>query len=222
MAVDITQTGMAILSPFETLLVSFLSILPQLVAAIILLIIGYFISALVGYIVSKLLVKLGLDKKIEQAKLSDAIGHIELSGLSGTIVKWYLFIWFIIQAAAIINLENLSSLLNSFVMWLPDLILAVILLIVGLIVADIVVNKLTKTKIKSVRFVSIVTRVIILFFVLVIALKQIGLYVALAENTFLILLAGVCLAFVIAIGIGFGNALKDEAKGIIKNVKKNL
>jgi len=220
---DILVTSLQqVIDPFATLGLAFLNILPSIVIALIVLILGYFVSVFIGYIVRKLLEKLGLDKHLKHAKLSDAIGNIELSALSGLIVKWYLFLWIIVQATQIIQLSALSTMLNSFVSWLPDVLIALIILIAGLIIADVVYNKLKSTKLKSVRLVSTLAKVFIIFFVVVIALKQISLDIAIVENTFLILLGGIVVAFAIAIGIGFGPAIKDEAKAIIKNIKKHL
>ena len=64
----------------------------------------------------------------------------------------------------------------------------------------------------------------ILFWIIsiMIALEQIGVNISIAENTFLILVGAVALAFALAVGIGFGLAMKDEAKNILKQIKRKI
>ena len=220
---DVLLTGVAtVLDPFARLGIAFMNILPQIVVAIIVLILGYFLSLFIGYLVKKVLEKIGLDKKLKQANLADAIGHVELSSLAGTIAKWYIFLWVIIQAAEIVQLRAFSQMLDNFVSWLPDVLLAIVIMILGLIIADVAYTKLLKTKLKSVRFVSWLAKVMIIFFVVVIALKQISLDITIVEHTFLMVLGAICVAFAIAMGLGFGAALKDDAKKMLKNFKKHF
>jgi len=209
-------------NPLFNLWNNFVEILPGLIAAIILLVVGYFVASILGYVLHKILEKLGFDKAIEKAELSDALGHMELSALLGTILKWYIFIIFLGDAATLVNLGTLSVLLNKLLLWLPSLILAVIIFVFGLIVADFTEKELKKSKIKSFRVTGPISKVVIIFFVLIIALRQIGFYIALAETTFLMVLGSICLAFAIAVGIGFGVALKDEAKDMLKKFKKKF
>lgn len=217
--VDLLQTGEAMVTPLIVLWNNFVEIFPPLVAAIILMIVGYFIATVLGYALHKLVAKTGIDKKMDEAKLTDAIGHIELSTLSGIILKWYIFIMFLGQAANIVNLGTLSVLLNRFLIWLPNLIVAAVIVVFGLLLAEYAEVHMLKSTLKSVRATSMLVKVVIIFFILVTALKQIGLYVSLAENTFLILWGALCLAFAIAVGISFGFAFKEEAKGIINKFK---
>jgi len=223
MAEDILMSSFQqVVDPFETLGTAFVNMLPEIAVAIIVLILGYFLSVFIGYVVRKILEKMGLDKKLKDAKLADSIGNVELSSLAGSIMKWYLFLWIIVEATRIVELQAISRMLDSFVSWLPDVLTALVIMILGLIVADVASNKLMKTKLRSVRLVSGITKAVILFFVVIIALKQISLDIAIVENTFMIMLGGLVLAFALAIGIGFGSAMKDEAKGMLKSFRKNL
>ncbi|MFH1848552.1 MAG: hypothetical protein ABH879_00020 [archaeon] len=220
--VDIYTTGELMVNPFINLWNSFVEMFPGLIAAIILVIVGYFIAAFLGYVIHQILLRLGLDKRMESANLSDAIGHVELSGLTGNVVKWYIFIMFLAQAVAIVSLGSLTNMLTSFLFWMLNVLVGLVIVIFGLILADYVCKRLEKVKIKSVRAISVLVRVLIVFFVAVMALKQIKLDTGIAENTFLIIIGAVALGLALAIGISFGFALKEEAKGIIKIIKKNL
>ncbi|MBN2567756.1 hypothetical protein JXB02_06770 [Candidatus Woesearchaeota archaeon] len=223
MAMDsLYSTGQAMINPLITLWNGFVDLVPSLIAAIILAIIGWVIAVVIEKVVTKVLTKLKFDEKIKKANLTDKIGHLELSHLAGGVLKWYVFVIFLGEAFALISLGNLSVMINTFLFWLPNVILALIIIIIGLILADFVAERLVRTKIKSVRVLSVIVKIAILFFAFVIAFKQIGLYVSIAENTFLILLGAVALGLAIAFGIGFGMALKDEAKNILNDLKGKL
>lgn len=216
------DTGASMINPLVEMWNEFVDILPGLFWAVVLVIIGWFVAKFFGHLLERVLVKLKLDEHVKKAGLTDAFGHIELSHLSGLILKWYLFVVFLGDAVSLLKLGTLSLLLGSFLFWLPNVIIAMIIMILGLLLADFVADRLEKTKIRSVRIISVLVKAGILFFVTIMAFKQVGLYVAIAETTFIILLSGVSLALALAVGIGFGLALKDEAKGIIKGLKKKL
>lgn len=220
--VDFVGTGAFLMNPLVGLWNSFVEFLPGLFWAIIWAVIGWFIALFLGKLLEKLLIKLKLDKNVKKAGLTDKLGHLELSHLCGQILKWYVFVVFLGDAVALLKLGTFSALLKSFIFWLPNMILALVIIILGLLLADFVALKLEKTKLKSVRIVAVLIKVTIMFFVVIMAFKQLGLYVTIAETTFLIILSGVSLALALAVGIGFGFALKDEAKGILKDLKKKL
>jgi len=220
LAIDLATTGQAMVNPFVNIWDYFVQILPGLIAGIILLIVGYFIASILGYILHQILEKVGLDKSMEKARLSDAIGHMELSALAGSILKWYIFIVFLGQAAAMANLGTLSDLLVKLALWLPNLIFALIIFVFGLILAEYASTHLVKTKVRHVRGTGVLVKIVIIFFISIIALREVGLDISIAENTFLILIAGIILGLSAAFGIGFGMAFKDEAKAIIKKCKK--
>ena len=216
------DTGASMVNPLVEMWNGLIDLLPGLFWGIVLVIIGWFVASILGKVVEKILVKVKLDQKIKKAGLTDAIGHIELSHLAGVMLKWYIFIVFLGDAIALLKLGTMTILLGSFLFWLPNVIVALIIIILGLLLADFVTAKLEKTKVKSVRYVSVLVKVVILFFVVIMAFKQLGLYVTMAETTFLILLSGVSLALALVVGIGFGLAMRDEAKGIIKGLRKKL
>lgn len=220
--VDLYKTGEALINPFVELWNGLVELIPGLIAALALAIVGWFISSLLGKGIEKIFVKLNVDKKMEKSGLTDKLGHLEISHITGEFVKWYLFIIFLADAFQLINLGTLSLMITSFLSWLPNMLLGLVLMVLGLLFADFVAVKMEKTKIKSIRIIADILKIVIVFFVAIIALKQMGLYVTIAETTFLVLISGVSLALALAIGIGFGLALKDEAKDVIRGLKKKL
>jgi hypothetical protein len=213
------QTGGAIVQPLYVLWLDVINILPNLIAAIIVLIIGYFVGLALGHVVKVILEKIGLNKWIKNAKLSKALGHTNVPGITGELFKWYIFIIFLQQAVSLVNLGEISSLLNTLVLWLPNLLVAVVVVLVGLALAHYVEIKVTEhSKLRGLITLTKALKVVIILLVALIALRQIGVNVGILENTFLIVVAGISLAFAIA----FGSASKKDAAELMKKFKKNF
>ncbi|MEM3126805.1 MAG: hypothetical protein QW331_01925 [Candidatus Woesearchaeota archaeon] len=213
----------AILSPISILGQKFLEHIPNLIAAAVVLIIGYIISLFIGLVVRQLLERTKLDKVLVfHTKIFKAFGDFQLSHLAGLLVKWWVFVLFLPPAAELIKLNTLAQLLISLALWIPNLIAAVLIGLVGLVGAEYVNQKIISSKVRSAAAVGSTAKVLIVVFTLLISLQQIGISIDLAQNSFLIILSGIVFAVALAIGIGFGLGLKDEAKSIIKNVRKKL
>ena len=138
MAFDFSALGQSLLNPLVDLWHSFLAVLPGLIAALLIQLIGYIVSGLVGIIFRKIFEKAGLDNWVNRVKLKASIGGLSLSSVIGTILKWYVFIVFLGEAVKQVNLGVLTVLLTDLVRWLPKLIVAVIIMIFGLILTPLV------------------------------------------------------------------------------------
>lgn len=224
MAVEaLTQTGSLILDPLYTLWYSFVGILPSLIVAILILILGYAVAYLIGHVVKVILEKLGVSKQVKKAALTKAVGHTNVPSLAGEIVKWFVFLIFLQVAVSILNLSTLSAWLDMFVKWLPNLLVAIIIFFVGIALAHYIDIKIREhTRMKGMHAVSAVVKVVIIFLVLVIGLQQIGVEVNILENAFLIILSAIGLGFALALGIGMGLGLRKEAEGVVKKVTRKL
>ncbi len=222
MALDaISTTGSLILNPLISLWNSFVGILPGIIAAVIVLIIGYFVALGVGHAVRVLLEKAGVDNYMERSKFAKGVGHFNIPKIFGEIVKWYIFLIFIKAGVDLLKLGGLSSILNEFVLWLPNVILAAIVVIFGVALAHFVSMKIEEhTMTKGVRFFSKLIKIVIYYVVFVIALQQIGVEASILENTFLILIGALAVGIAIALGIGLGKAMQPEGKEIVKDLKE--
>ena len=217
------STGNLFLKPLEQLWWDFIQVFPNIVVAILLLVLGYFVAFLVGHVVTWLLDKVGLNAYVKEARLTKEVGHTNIPGLAGEIVKWFVFIIFLQVAVEILNLNTLSSLLDQFVRWLPNVLVAIMVFFAGVALAHYIDYKIrSHTNMRGMKVLSGVLKVVVLFLAVVIGLAQIGVEVGVLENAFLIIVGALGLGFALAIGIGFGLGLKDEAEGIVNKLKKNL
>ncbi len=214
-------TSEALTNPLVNLWISFVDLLPNLIAAIVILIVGYVVAYIIGHAIKVILWKLGLDKQIDKAQLSKAIGRLRLSSILGEITKWYIFIVFLQSAVDIVNLGTLSILLQELVLWLPNVIAAVLVIVFGLYFAHFVTLTVREhTDVKGGKTITGILNAVMVFMVTVIALEQIGVNVSILSNTFLIMLGGLSLGAAIAIGLSFGLGTQKDAGKALDKMKK--
>ena len=215
------STGQALLNPLTQLWNRLVEVIPGVLAAGVVIVVGYIIAAAFGLIFHRFLEAAKVDAHLKKAGLSHSIGFLNIANLGGALLKWYIFALFLVQAAGFLRLGILSEQLSNLAGWLPNLFAAVIIMLAGLILSDMVADRMLHAKRKGVRVFSSIVRWFAIIFVALIAVEKIGIDVSFATNTVLLLIAGAALGIAIAFGIGFGFAMKDEAKGMLKHLKRN-
>ena len=213
----IGSTSLAITDPLVQLWLKFVEIFPQIIGALIVLLVGYVAAYMIGNLLKVVLTRAGLDKYMDKAQVTASIGRMRLSAILSDIVKWFIFIIFLQSAVNLVNLGPLTLILSQFVNWLPDVIVAIVILIFGLVIAHIVQIKMEEhSNVRGTRFFSKLLYFLIVLVVALMALEQIGVNISLVKNSFLLLVAGAALA----IGLSFGLGTKNEASNAMKTIRK--
>ncbi len=217
------ETSSAIINPLGAIWLAIVNQLPGIVGAIIVLIIGCFVAVILGHALRVILEKLKVDEYVRKGHLTKAIGHTHIPAIAGEIFKWYIIILFLQQAVALINLGSLSVLLDRFVIWLPSLIVAVIVLLFGIAVANYLQLKILEhSSQKGARTGSSILKFVIIIMVIILALKQIGVEVSILENVFLLIIGALAIGIALALGIGLGLGLRKQSEEIINQVRRNF
>lgn len=178
---------------------------------------GWWVSGWIGKIAERLFRRapLSLDRKMKEAKLDDAIGHLSLSMILGRIIKYVLFTIVLSQVASYFYLGVISTMLNTVVLFVPRLIAAILIVLVTLIGADFITDKIRATKNKIYDMVGIVLEPVLIVFGVIIAGQQLGLdlsfIITLIISVITALTTGLALAFGLAFGLGFG--LEKDRQG---------
>lgn len=213
----IVDAGESLVNPLVNLWFRFVDIVPGIIFAIIILVIGYILAYILGHATKVILQKAGVDRQIAKAKLTKSVGQVNVSSVLGETVKWLIFVLFLGEAANQLRLGVLSDVIIRFANWLPSVIFAILIILFGLLFAHYVASKVEEHgRVKGAKLGSVIIKTVITFFVVVIALEQIGINVSLLTSSFLILLAGLSLA----LGLSFGLGGKKEAGDIVKEVKR--
>lgn len=210
-----------ILDPFSTVLNSFYNVLPGLSAFIVIIAAGLLVSWIIGTIIAGVLRGTGFDRWYHKINLDKTLGDIIPSRIVGAIIKLWVFITFFAAGTDILDLGPISSLLAQLASWLPNAITAFIIVLFGWVAANIIAVKIANRNVDSSKVFAIIVKIIILIFTIVIALSQIGIKVSLAENSILVILAGIMLGIALAIGKGFGPVIEKKSDKILRYVGIN-
>ena len=212
---------------YETFFNELASFLPNLIGALLILIIGWIIAKLVKTAAVRLLKLIRLDVVIEKAKIDQFLkdGGSEKSAIDilGGITYWLIMLIVILAGLNTLGLGVASELFNQIILYIPNVIVAVLALIFGVFlagfIAQVVTSYLSNVGIENAAVVGAIAKYAIIFFVvsLSLSLSQLNIGDELVSNAFLLLFGSVCLA----LGLAFGLGGKEWAAKMIDKVSKD-
>src|SRR5215204_4970602 len=197
--------------PLQDALSMFLSYIPQLIGAIVILIVGYVIARALQAIVGRVLQGIGFDRWMERGGIKQFFDRAETNqtpaSILGALVFWFVFIIAITMAADALGIPQVSVVLAQLIAYIPNIIAAILILILAALLASFISGIVTGATGSDI-LASIAQYAIIVYAVFA-ALTQRGVAVHLTANTFLIVLGAVALAAAIAFGIGGREVAQD-------------
>src|SRR5919205_1736198 len=190
--------------PLQEAISVFLSYIPQLIGAIVILIVGYIIARVVQAIITQVLKGVGFEDWMERGGIKRFFEQAQTqetpSSILGKIAFWFVFIIAITMAANALGIQQISGFLNQLIAFIPSIFAAVLILLLAGILANFVSGIVRGATGSS--LLGTVAQYAIIIYAVFAALTQLGIAVQLTAPTFLIVLAGVALAAAIAFGIG--------------------
>lgn len=195
------------------LVLKFAAVVPNLTGALLLLIAGIFISKIVSKFVQKLLSKIKIDRfgeKLNDIDLVHKSGiEIKISRIVSGVLYYFLLLIFMVAATDVLNMPVISNLMSDLINYIPNVIVALFILIIGLLVAENI-RKIVLTVCKSLGISSAKTISSALFYflfltVLLSALEQARIQTSFLANNLTVMIGGIVLAF----ALGYGIASKD-------------
>jgi hypothetical protein len=199
-----------LLEPAKVVLSQIGQFLVSILLVVIILIIGWLISKLIRTLVTRVLKALKLDDLSERIDLDNLLakGGIQysLSELIGMICYWLAILVTFVVAINAIGLTVAADLLNKVVLYIPNVIAAIFILILGMFVASLLKNIIntaaTNTGISHANLLGRTVEVIVIVFAIAIALQQLNIRATIIELAISIVLASMGLAAAIAFGLG--------------------
>lgn len=197
--------------------------IPYLVVSIIYLVVGYFLSEIVGRIISGVLDYLKVEEVLQKYRVEDALGGNEITPLLATASKWYVMLVFLTAAIEVLNLSSINWLITSVLMFAPVLIGVGLLIIVAAIIGEWVRESLLDLhKFYMQKTLAELSKWIIVILSIVVALETIGFQMGFVRELFNTLLQGASYGIAIAFGLAFGLGGQKDAQDIIKRTRKRF
>lgn len=208
-----TTMGDAINGSLISLWNDVIGIVPELASAIILLIIGLIVASIFGKIATRIVHLLKVDTLTESMGMTEHLKSVGLSftfsSVVGKIVKFFFIIVFLNAAVELLGMTQITLFLNDVLSYLPNVVVAVVIMAIGLIVGQFVkktaVKMITASKlpIKSPEALGSVAMWGVFIFTGMAALIQLGIAAEMIQILFT--------AMVFALALAFGLAGKSHA-----------
>lgn len=195
---------MNISQSFQNALDAVVAFIPRAIAFAAILIIGWIVGRLLQKLVAKLLVRAGFDKAADRGGLRRFTGRYTASQMTGLIVFYAVMLFTLQLAFGAFGNNPVSTLLNDIVAWLPQLFIALVIIVVAMAVANVVYDLVSNAlaAVSYGRTIASVARVGIIIIAAIAALNQVGIGATVTMPLFITALA--IIAGVAIVGVGGG------------------
>jgi len=202
---------------------TYLPMIVNIFIGLIIFLIGYIIAKIVYKVILKTLAALKLDKVDDMIRKVDMFQALDFN-LPKFLAKlvYYLILLLVLQISVqSMGISSLSSGLNAILAYIPKLLTAAVIFLIGVFVADLIKNALRSTteslNIKTGKFISDAVFYLLVVIIALMALSQAGIDTTLITNNLTMLIGGILLAFM----IGFGFASKDLMSSMLSSIYVN-
>jgi hypothetical protein len=200
--------------------------LPQLVAALVIFLVGWLIAVLVGKLAWHIVRAIQLDRGLEGVgfkrvwersgyKLNSPFFFYEL-------VKWFFIVVFLMAATDIMGLIQVTEFLRTVVFYIPNVVVAALILLIGAMVAKflegVVKGSVRAAGLVSANFLGTLTRWAVLIFSWLMALEQLNV----ADELIRTVVMGAVGAGALALGLAFGLGGRDHADEFLDKMRKHI
>jgi hypothetical protein len=187
--------------------------IPALVAAIVIFIVGWILAVILAAASRRLLEAVGFNKAADRAGVDTFLQKAGIkmspSGAVAGLVKWFVILVFFVAAVNVLGLPAVSDVLNNILLFIPNVIAAILILTVGIVLAnfvsDLVKGALATAKVGVSGLLASISRWAIIVFAVLAALNQLNI----AQDLINILFLGVVATFALGVGLAIGLGGKD-------------
>lgn len=199
--------------------------LPNVIIAIVIFALGWGAGSVLGRAVGHLITVLRIDNALHRAgldKLSERAGiHISLAGFLHGIIKWLVIVAFTIASAEILGLTQVTQLLRDILVYIPQVIIAAIVLVMAMLVGDFV-SRLVRHSVRATGMKGDFAAQVSKWSIIIVggvfpALTQLRIAQGLVE----VLFTGVVFALSLSLGLAFGLGGRDAAAKALEKMKQD-
>jgi hypothetical protein len=213
--------GTSIKTSFSQAIGATLLWLPRLIAFLLILLVGWIVSALLARAIATLLRTVKFNEAMARVGVGDFLGRmrsgLDASTLVAGAVKWIIRFIVLLVAFDALGLPAISDVLRQFLIWLPNLIVAIAVLVLAGIGAralgDVVRGTTSEAGFRNPNTLANVAKTAVWIFAVVIAVNQVGVGELLVNTLF----TGAVAALALAAGLAFGMGGRDLAARKLKD-----
>lgn len=201
------------------LLSEVLLFIPRLIIAALILLVGYFIARIVRNLLTRALRALHFDDIANRAGVTRALelagARMDAAEALANVAFWWIFLVFTEMAVDSLGLTQVTAFINSVLSYLPNVFVAILILIIGALLANVVAGLVrgvaAESGLSTANLLATAARWAILVFAFLAALTQLNV----AQNMILILVAAIAAMVALGGGLALGLGGADVARGLI-------
>jgi hypothetical protein len=225
-AVPVQDTGDALRASLAGALNTFLSAIPRIIGFAVVLIIGWIIAALLARGVEALLHAVRFNDLARRSGFANFVNQMgvkdDSAGVIASVVKWFVRLIALVVAFDTLGLPAVSNVLNQLLLWLPNLVVALVVLVIGGLAANalsrLVRGAAAEGGLGNPDTLATVAKVGVWGFTIIVAINQLGIATTLINT----LLVGVVGALALAFGLAFGLGGRDRAAQMLERAGRNI
>ncbi|MFH0852153.1 MAG: hypothetical protein V1845_00915 [bacterium] len=210
---------------FTNLWEGFFATLLNILGALIVFFIGWAIAVGLQKLVVQILRAIKIDQLLEKVGAGEALQKaglkLDVANWIGFLVKWFLIFGFLLAAVDILGLTGVSNFLGAVLAFIPNIIVAAVILVVGVwgagVLQKLVLASIAASHIKSAAFVGTLVKWSVLVFTFIGAIDQLKIFPLL--NT---LITGLIAMLAIAGGLAFGLGGKEQASRMLGKMRDEM
>ncbi len=207
--VQVQNWGDAIFASITNTLYVLLGAIPLIIGALVILAIGWLLSNVAARLTQAVVARAGADR-VFGVHGRDVYGDFTRdwppSRMAAEIVRWLIRLIFLNAAANVLGLTQISVLLNSIVLWIPNLVVAAVVLLVAPLIARFVRGVIEVGAgdfgFTNARLLGRLAYAAIIVMAVIVAVNQIGIAANLVDTLFIGFVAALAIAFGLAFGLG--------------------
>src|SRR3989338_6879230 len=217
--------GVVVIVSLQQVWASVAGFLPLFIGAVIVFIIGWFVAVTLGKVVEQVIKALRIDHflaKLEVEKAVERAGwRLNSGAFIGGLVKWFLIVAFLLASVNILGLTQVSDFLRDVLLYIPNVVIAALILIIAAVVSD-TVERLIRGSAGAMghrgSMAAVMARWAIWVFAIVAVLLQLGIAAMLVQTV----ITGLIAALALGSGLAFGLGGKDAATDIIRKIREEI
>jgi hypothetical protein len=212
---------------FQNLWLGIVAFVPNIIVAVIIFVLGWLVGAALGRIIAQVLKSIKLDAALKNTGLNEAVERagftLDSGAFLGMLVQWFFIIVFLMASLEVLGLTQVNLFLQNVVLaYLPQVIVAALILLVGAVVAqvakDLVGGAAKAAGVHGAGFAGSVAMWAVWVFSIIAALDQLQVAQAFIQTLY----TGVIIAVSLAIGLAFGLGGQDAAARAIEKMRSQM
>ena len=220
--------NVVVIEPVRAMAIKIWSYVPAIAGAIVILVVGWLIAKLVEAVVVRVLKAVRLDAASDKVGVTNVLAQgdikITLSELIGGLVYWLIILVVLATTLDALNLKIASELVSKLVGYVPNILAAVFILILGSFLANfvaaIVRTSAANAGIKNAKMLAQITQTLIVIFAVIVAIEQLQIATTLIVLAVNVILVSIGLGFALAFGLGCKDIAAKTMQEMMGSFKK--